>query len=494
MKDPKVPKDWTPMLSWYKFFYQQQKEFVLSDSWQRWFISGNGCGKTLLLYWQLVAYALGIHPKQFAKPPVAIRILVPSFDLVESVALDKLLRPQEVVQNGKTVLSLGSLLPVSAVEKGYSKDRPSITLKNGSTMTWATEQQGWRLMRGVEQDIVAVDEESAERVFDENMRGLRNAKGGGKILGCLTPPYEEGKGPTWTKEKIVDAAVENDDIEIFNACMADNPAITAEFIKRFSEGKTTEQINVQIYGQYPSWGKTIHPFQDRLWDKKTCSGHLLSVDTPIPEDWEVTWVMAFDWHASKPCAAVWGYIDGDNNIVIFDELDDTLAQDKEIRELSELFKKIEGAPFHNRKWRRRQDPSSKNRYKAIDKKFNAWDEFRRHGIVTGEGKNREPEVGISIVNDFLKGDMKIHPRLFIRENCRLTRRAMSNHYWKRTEGSPEGKPDPKWSDYPICIRYILQDLGKKDKDTRKKRNKWPLASYQAIKKPTGVRIDLGRYV
>ena len=477
MENIKAPEDWTPILSWYEFFFQQQKDFVMSDAWQRWYCGANGTGKTLLLYWQIVAYALGIHPKQFADPPLVIRVLVPSFDSVEKVALQKLFRPQDVVVDGKIILNLGSLLPASEIDKGYTKDRPTVTFKNGSEITWTTEQQGWKLMRGPEQDVLAVDEETGERVFDENVRGLRNAKGGGKILAAMTPPYEEGKGPTWTKEKIIDAAVDNEDIEIFSACMADNPAITELFIKRFSLGKTTEQINVQVYGQYPSWGKTIHPFQDRLWDKKTCSGNLLPADTPLPEAWDVTWVMAFDWHASKPCAAVWGYIDGDGNVVIFDEMDPQLAQDKDIRELAEIFKKIEGEPFEKRKFRRRQDPSSKNRYKAVDKKFNAWDEFRRHGIVTGEGINREPEVGISIVNDYLKGDMKLHPRLFVKENCKQVRRGMSNHYWKRTEGRPMGVPDPKWSDFPICIRYILQDMGRKDKAGTKRR-KYPLVSYQ----------------
>jgi len=485
--DLTVPKDWIPVLSWYKFFYRQQIDFVMSEAWQRWFIAANGTGKTLLLYWQIVAYNLGIHPQQFADLPIRTRILVPSFDLVEEVALVKLLEPQDVVQDGKVIAELGPLLPHSQIKKGYSKDHPGIDFKNGSHIRWVTESQGYKLMRGTEHEILAVDEESDERVFDENKRGLRNAKNGGKILGCLTPPYEEGKGPTWTKEKVVDAAFEDTDIEVFKACMADNPAITETFIKRFSKGKTTDQINVQVFGQYPSWGKTIHPFQDRPWDKEKCDGHLLPIDMTMPDNWEADWVMAFDWHASKPCAAVWGYIDYDGNVIIFDELDSNLAEDKDIRELSEIFKKIEGAPFDRRKWRRRQDPSAKHRYKAIDKKFNAWDEFRKHGIITGEGKNRDPEVGISIVNDYLKGNTVDHPRLFVRENCTRVRQYMSNHYWKRSEGNPQGKPDSKWSDYPICIRYLLQDLGRKEKDQRKK---WPLTSYQKEEKKNVV--DLGR--
>lgn len=475
-----IPKDWLPVMQWPAYFYKQQRDFIDSDAWQRWFIAANGTGKSLLIYWNVVAYGLGVHPGQksgFPPPPLTIRIVVPSFDNVEQVALVKLLEPHIIQPQG---IEIGSLLPKSMIRKGYSKDHKGIDLKNGSKTIWVTEEQGWRLMRGPEQDILVMDEESGERFFDENMRGLRNAKRkegigiGGKIIGGLTPPYEEGKGPTWTKERIVDAELENPNIEVFKACMADNPSHSPEFIKEWSRGKTKEQIDVQVYGKYPSWGKTIHPFQDRMWNPKTCDGHLLPYDIEMPENWDVDWIMAFDWHASKPCAAVWGYIDKDGNVIFFDELDRNLAEDKDIMELSEMFKKIEGAPFENRKWRRRQDPSAKTRYKAIDKKFNAWDEFRRHGIITGEGKNRDPEVGISIVNDYLKGNTKDHPRMFVRENCKYIRQYFNNHYWKRTQDNPGGSPDKKWSDYPICVRYLLQDLGRKDKGKKKK---WPLVTY-----------------
>lgn len=438
-----------------------------------------------MIYWSTVAYALGIHPTQFAPPPIRIKVLVPSFDNVEEVALVKLLEPQSIQPRG---IEVGPLLPKSVIRKGYSKDHKNIELRNGSVISWATEIQGWRLMRGAEHDLLVSDEETGERFFDENKRGLRNAAGGGKIIGGLTPPYEEGKGPTWTKEGIVDAALDDTDIEVFRACMADNPAVTKQFIDRFSKGKTREQIDVQIYGQYPSWGKSIHTFQDRPWNPDTCEGHLLPIDTPMPENYAVDWVMAFDWHASKPCVAVWGYIDRDGNCVIFDELDPSISEDKSIMELAEIFKKIEGTPFDRRKWRRRQDPSAKHRYKAIDKKFNAWDEFRKHGIITGEGRNQDPEVGISIVNDYLHGNTKDHPRLFVRENCVRVRQYMTNHYWKRSSEDPMGSPDKKWSDFPICIRYILQDLGKKDKGRQKK---WPLVSYQTEEKRN--IIDLSRW-
>lgn len=491
-----IPKDWSAMVIWLEFFYKQQREFRDSKSWQTWMISANGTGKSLVFYWVVVAHLLGIHPYPFAKPPLTARIIVPSFDNVEEVALIKLLEPQAIVQHGNVIIpaeEVGCLLPKSMIKHrgGYNKEHRGIDLKNGSRIIWVTEIQGWSLMRGPEQDILGVDEECSDRVFDENVRGLRNAKNGGRIYGALTPPYEEGRGPTWTKEKIVDASMEDPDINVIRACMADNPAINELYIKRFSKGKTREQIDVQVFGKYPSWGKIIHyPFQNRYWDSKKIEGHILPIDTPMPENWDVNWYMAFDWHPSKPCAAVWAWEDSDGDIVIFDELDKLLAENKEIMDLAEIFKQIEG-PNQGRKWRRWQDPSAKSKHKAINIGFNAWDEFRKHGIITSEGRNRDPDLGISMVNDYLKGNCKDHPRLFIRENCVYTRQYVDNHYWKRMEGKPKGTPDPKWSDYPICIKYIIQAVGTKWKDKGQQKKKWPLTSYA---KPESNRqiIDLGR--
>ncbi|MCK5553010.1 MAG: hypothetical protein KAJ09_07690, partial [Deltaproteobacteria bacterium] len=387
-----IPKDWLPVLTWPKFFYKQQMEFINSDAWQTWFIGGNGTGKTLVKYWSDAAYMLGTHPKRIGKAPIKIKSLVPSFDNVEDVALDKLLEAQRVlfptpateiqlawirvleenkalmdadVENGWILI--GPLLPKSMIKKGkrgeYSKDHHALELTNGSGIWWSTSEQGWMAQRGFECDVLSLDEESDERVFDECKRGLRNAKGGGKIIAALTPPYQAGQGPTWTKEAILEASVNDPDIHVINACMADNPAISDQFIERFSKGKTQRQIDVQVYGKYPSWGDLVYPdFQNRIWDKEKLEGHILPNETPLPEHHEVQWVMAFDWHPSKPCAAVWGYVNSDGDIIFYDELNKEWAKGKEVVELANAFGDYEGHPHSGRKFRRWQDPSAKTEY------------------------------------------------------------------------------------------------------------------------------------
>lgn len=474
-----IPKDWLPLIMWTKVFYKQQKEFTESDAWQRWFIGGNGTGKTLIFYWNIVAYMLGVHPKQFAPPPLRARIIVPSFDNVQDVALEKLLVSQ-IIQPGD--IEVGPMLPNSMMLKGFTKEHRMIDFTNGSNITWVTSEQGWKFMRGAQFDILGVDEECEHRVFDENLRGLRNAKGAGRVIAGLTPPYQEGQGPTWTKEHILEASLTNPDIAVFNSCMYDNPAITEEFIRRFSRGKTKKQVDVQVYGRYPTWGDVVHPdFQNRHWNPDTREGHILPNDTEMPFNYDVQWVMSFDWHQSKPCAAVFGYIDKDGNVIFFDELDKEFAKDKNIDELAEVFKEIGGDSFGGRHYKRWQDPSAKSKNNAVFRGFNAWDAFRSAGIITSPGRNQNPEVGISIMNAYFKGNGIDHPRIFIYERCKYLRQYLDNHFWKRDE-SGKGTPDPKWSDYPICVRYILQEIGAKSSKKRQhKEKKWGYTSYDSVK-------------
>ena len=115
--------------------------------------------------------------------------------------------------------------------------------------------------------------------------------------------------------------------------MHDNPAITPDYIRKFSKGKTEEQIRIQVYGDYPTWGKMIFPdFQDFEWDSKNKKGHILPYDFEVPwDDHEVMFKMAVDWHGSKPVACIWlfEYMTGPNkgDVVVFDETSPQEGQD-----------------------------------------------------------------------------------------------------------------------------------------------------------------------
>jgi hypothetical protein len=497
-----VPNDYLPLMEWVRWHYGKQKEFTRSfaENWETMFKAANGAGKTNILYWNLVTALLGVHPfqkesvkafhpymkKWVPSPPLRAKVLVTDFEHgMETIAYETLMH-STTMPDGSVI---GPILPKSMIGSMPSKEDKSIRLRNGSVMWFMTSEQKRRQHSGTNFDILACDEEASESAYDESKRGLRNAKGGGRILHSFTPPLPDdpNAGPSWTRFKLYDPWTEGTlvkpDFHAIEAKMLDNPAITPEFVRKFSQGKSDRELRVQLHGEYPTWGKMVHPdFQDWHWNPKKVEGHLLpwELDAPWVDD-DVTVEFALDWHSSKPAAGIWTYEDRDGNVVVFDELSPDSVKDKTISELSEIIRGIEGHPHTRARVWRVGDPKMKDTSNAIIRGFNAWDEFRNCGIYLNEGYNKQPEVGISIVNDFFRGNAKEHPRLFIRENCVNLRKALRYHYWvQRKDGS--GEPDSKWSDFPICLRYILQRKSRKVKKGMFRRNKynWGLTSYDGM--------------
>ena len=495
-----VPNDFVPIMEWVRWHYDKQKEFTKSfaENYETMFKAGNGAGKTAIFYWNLVTALLGMHPYQkegvkafhpdmkrwVPAAPLKAKVLVVDFEHgLDKVAWETLM--MSTTMPDKTVI--GPMLPKSMIQSQPSKEDKSFRLKNGSVLWFMTSEQRRRMHSGTNFDILACDEEPAEFAYDESKRGLRNAKGGGRILHSFTPPLPDdpSTGPSWTRFKLYDPFIEGKlgapDLKVIEAKMVDNPAISNEFIRKFSIGKTERELRVQLYGEYPTWGKLIHPdFQDWEWNHKKVEGHLLPWDSPAPWDDE-TIEFALDWHSSKPAAGLWTYEDRDGNVVVFEELSTEAVKDKTISELSDIIRQIEGYPQTRAKVYRLGDPKMKDTSNAFIRGFNAWDEFRNNGIFLFEAYNRQPEVGISIANDFFRGNAKDHPRIFIRENCVNLRKALRYHYWiQKKDGS--GEPDGKWSDFPICLRYILQRKARKVKKGMYKKNQrnWGLTSYDGI--------------
>jgi hypothetical protein len=476
------------MYQWLDRFYPKQRDYInaLKDSWEVLFLAGNGAGKTRNFYWNLNAFALGIHPHQIAEPPLTIKVLINDFEHgLEKIFKETNMQPS-YLPDGSTI---GPMLPKSAIKKYWSRDDKSITFKNGSIMFFQTSEQKKRQHSGTNIDILGCDEEAEKQVYDESKRGLRNAKGGGRILHAFTPPFDEetkNKGPTWTKFDLVDPfdKGEAEDICVIRAAMRDNPAITDDFIRKFSRGKTEQQLRIQLYGEYPTWGKLIFPeFLDDMWDAKTKMGHILPWDFDVPwGDPDVNFEMAVDWHGSKPCAVVWmfEYMTGPNkgDLIFFDELSPLAGKGMTIFDTSNAIMEIEN--HTKRKIKRWCDPKMKDKNNALVSGFCPHDEFRHCGLRLSPAWNREPYTGYSIMRDYLNGkgnNNPDHPRMFITENCKTLRHNMKNHY-NVPKGGGDASPDPKFSDYCVNAKYIVQQKARKVKrgmDTT--RQHWGITSY-----------------
>ncbi len=507
-----VPKDWMPLFEWQsKWHYGKQLEYIkaLETYWEVVFCAGNGTGKSHILWWSAICLALGVHPKQTklgfnAQPPLKIKALITDFEHGYGKIFTETALLEQYMPDGTVI---GPMMPTSAVDKWPSRDDRTLYLKNGSFIFFQTSEQKKKLHSGTNFDILLSDEEAAENVYDESKRGLRTAKGGGRILHAYTPPFDVAddsqKGPSWTKFKLIDpfeAGAEEQDLYVVRAAMKDNPAITDDFIRKFCKGKTEEQIRVQLYGEYPTWGKMVFAdLQDYMWDPATKLGHLLPWDFEVPfNDPDVLFEFALDWHPSKPASPVWTfeYLSGPNkgDVVVWDELSPKMGEGMTISQLKVAIREVEG--WRSFRVRRFGDPKMKDKNNALISGFNAWDEFR-HGepkILLTEGWNRDPGMGYSVVNDYLRGKGRgfdDHPRLFIKENCKTVRHNMKNHYWvQKSDGS--SIPDTKFNDYCVSLKYILQNKSRKLRkigNDRYGREKIPITSYG-----DNYKVDRGTYV
>jgi len=269
--------------------------------------------------------------------------------------------------------------------------------------------------------------------------------------------------------------------------MKDNPAITDDFIRRFSKGKTEQQIRIQVYGDYPTWGKIIlSSFDPTLWNPKAKTGNLLPYDFEVPwYDHDVLFEMAVDWHGSKPPAVIWSfeYLHGPNkgDVVVFDEIAVTEGQNYTILDTAMAIREHEG--HRTLKIRRFCDPKMADKNNALITGFTPKKEFQNCGIRFTDGWNREPYTGYSIIEDYLRGKGKQnleHPRLFILETCKSLIYNMQNHY-NVVKDDSTSRPDTQFSDYCVNLKYIMQNKSRKRKKNLSNaivRNRtMPLTSY-----------------
>lgn len=501
MKDG-IPNDFLPLIEWSKWHHQKQLQFRQSvvENWESIFLAGNGSGKTHIIYWIASMMALGLFASQNEMdmmPPLSIKVLVTDFEhgldeIAATTLFDSTYMPDGT--------NIGPIMPASMVEKKWSKEDKTLYLKNGSKLWWMTSEQKRDLHKGSNMDILICDEEPKKPQYDESVRGLRNAKGSqkpkGKILWGFTPPIEEGKPPSWSKFHKYDMwkGGHLPRCNFINAHAMDNPAMSEEFMEEFTRGKTPEEVAAIKKGEYPVWGRLVHSkWQDDFWNAETKEGNLLPSDWEIPfDDDRATFEFALDWHNTKPAAAVWSVETSDGDVVVYDELSPEIARDKTIHQLAQIIQEMEGHQFgvnKPHKIRRIGDPKMKDKSNAQILGFNAWQQFRNCGIYLAEGWNREPGVGYSVVNDYITGDRKDHPRLFILSHLRNTRTAFNNHFW-----TDDGKPDPKWSDYPYCVRQIVQRKARKLRHRMNKNpRKWGLTSYEGLPGYTDYRSRISAY-
>lgn len=234
----------------------------------------------------------------------------------------------------------------------------------------------------------------------------------------------------------------------------------AEYVKRYVYG-SFDVFAGQIYDEFNPSIHVIPPFQ-------------------IPQSWER--VRAIDHGQNHPTACLWGAVDFDGNVYIYQEHykeNEVVSYHvNAINELSQV-RTTDGRVIQDHYSYTVIDPSTHAKTREKDGyRFSVADEYLDAGIATIAAQN-DVLAGINRVKEYLKVDPeRIHPflrdpdgeplrgapRLFIFSTCTNLIEELGDYKWRQYTGSNIGNPyrdDPKEApvkrhdDAVDALRYLI---------------------------------------
>lgn len=178
-----------------------------------------------------------------------------------------------------------------------------------STLTCKSAESGREKMQSASVDLVWIDEECEEDVYDELYQ--RTVDCGGKILLTLTPLHDVGSGARrpWVFNLHKEFKQGRDDTVFIQLSALDNPFIPEEEkvkLKQKWAGHVEERA--RLYGDFVQRSGLVYP----MWDREK---HILKKET-IPPTWRR--IVSIDPAATGVTAVIWSAIQPlTNNIYIY---------------------------------------------------------------------------------------------------------------------------------------------------------------------------------
>lgn len=277
---------------------------------------------------------------------------------------------------------------IASIDRLRQKVFRSITLKNGSVITFKSYEQGPEKFQSAGKDIIWFDEEPPKEIWEE--ASVREAAGKRlRMLLTMTPV----NGMTWVYDQIY-LNTSNPDIYVSTAGWDDNPYLLEEQKARMARGLTPEATQVRREGKFVQRVGLVCPWWDR-------SIHL--VDIPqAKDDWTI--YRAIDFGYSNPTCALWVGVDYDDNWYVFDGFYQTHLTTPDI---ARIIKQKDANRYIANAWGDSAQSADIQELKdegikiePVQKKSGtkeSWDEYRArllasHGKVQGNGK---PKIFVS---------------------------------------------------------------------------------------------------
>lgn len=397
---------------------------------------GNRVGKTELGAQIVAEVALGLHP---TISPGEIWSFCPSFEEQKGTTQKKLLRylPKDKIKD--IIWLRKGIIKELVIDAGDGRE---------SLITFKSYEQGREKAQGAGKVLIWFDEEPPKDLFEECF--VRQDAGViVKIIMTMTPI----KGMTWIYDDIY-LKTDNPDNFVSEASWEDNPWLTEEQKGVMGRGLSKEALEVRRKGKFMRRVGLVCPWFQR-------SIHVI----PMKELPEGDDIFGLDFGFSNPACGLYGRVDYDNNLYIFDGFYETglttpmigsLINKKEIG-LGRVKRIGDSAQASDIKQLNDEGISIEGISKETGTNKENWDEYRarimqEHGQVQ-EGTGR-PKIFIS---DQLTA---VNPKTGDKYNFLM--KELEGLMWEEVKTTAGTEQKPTWGKQPNhaidTLSYILVRL------------------------------------
>lgn len=426
--------------------HQKQGQFHSSHDQIKAFFGGNQAGKTTAgvvddLIQCVDAHVLPARLRAYKRwqPPFKMRVVTP--DLMGTMQLF-----QE---------KLREWVPTSQLKDGswdaaYKKQDRKLFFENGSQIEFLSGDQDRDKHGGATLHRVHYDEEPPQSIRNECR--LRLVRHGGDEVFTMTPSLPGTEG--WTEDAIWERRTEPG-IFAVQVSIDDNPHLSPQSVQEVLDGLTDAELRARRMGEFIHFAGKVYPeFKDAI--------HL--VDELSPEQIQGGFhVVAID-PGVRWTGVSFGRFDGDNDLLIYDELILAAAQDQS--KLCKVFPEGVTAQIAANEIKERLaywgisrplfliDPSASNRVLTSGENVEA--EYGRFGIFVARANN-EVEAGVNQIKRRMQRlrNNRPDPALKVARNCR-------RHIWEIGRYRFRDTPDQRFEvikqdDHCVdAMRYVAQ--------------------------------------
>ncbi len=230
---------------------------------------------------------------------------------------------------------------------------------------------------------------------------------------------------------------------LVTAYSSDNIHLPKDYVPNLVARYPDEWVKRYVYGSFDTFSGLIYSmYRDEepfLYDP---------AKQQIQSDWYK--FIALDWGYRNPTAIVWGAVDYDGNLWIYDEY---YSGGKTVSEVAEIIKAKNNGKIIQQYL---IDPSTRNRSGVTGRSI--IDEFADAGIYFNPANN-DVRAGINRTQEYLKVGERGLPKMRVNKHCTNWRTEVQLYRWKdlkagATQDAPE-KPTKKDDHLMDATRYLV---------------------------------------